>query len=455
MRFSKFWSRVVAGVLPFSVIVGQESGQVRSWTNAEGKQVEAVLVQASDTHAVLRLANGSVVDVALTSLSAPDQNLISEMLDAGLVLRPLPETVQIEPIDSTFLFRGLGKPDEALMNTLGAAYTIAKTLPFDLDPQPGISQEVYHVHLIDSAGYRSMLNNRKYDPSLKATAAFLRDEVALFVNHSNIRGDKMTPEKMAEISQEAAKTVLLRWSITLPDWMWDGLAGCFSSFPVQRGVVSMSGHEAGLKQFLVQRFAIDPKSVVATSPANLFAMNFGDWEPTPENRVGAVLLTYFFLHLDPATARGVSFSEALASVESMKEQSLVLLQTEESIAAHYERQRVAYNEAVAGFNKVVDQYKKDYEEYKKNVQEYNAQVGRGVPEEERMKQPVAPEQPKTPVAPVMPASDGAAADVRSEVFASDAAAKILPILKKGRSDEELAAQVVAEFAKIGIPVQFK
>lgn len=62
------WILLFPGVLP--------AGEMRTWTDIQGRKVEAELIRASDTNLVMRLANGKEVDFPVARLSPSDQEYL-------------------------------------------------------------------------------------------------------------------------------------------------------------------------------------------------------------------------------------------------------------------------------------------------------------------------------------------------------------------------------------------
>ncbi|MGY8642788.1 MAG: hypothetical protein ACKVJU_17040 [Verrucomicrobiales bacterium] len=447
----KYW---IAGIAVFGagvLAVAQESGVVRTWTNAEGKSLEAVLVHATEAMAELKTANGKIATVPFASLSKPDQNFILELQELGLVVPPLPKSVQSSPAGSHFAITGQGEMGPEFAQRFEYAYAAASALPFNLDLKPGPDQDKFSIQYTDSAGFRSFLSSKKMDPNLQMNAAFLADEVAMFVNYSNIRADKLTSLKQAEIDHEGAALALMRWKYVLPTWFYDGLAGSVAAIPTVRNEVQISNHEAGLKQFLVNRFELDPKGIAATGPEILLKMGSDAWTPTVENRAGAVILAYFFTHLDETASPSVPVVQALESVRAMREESASRLQTPEMAAANYERKRTVFNKEVTAYNDAINKFKAETTAYNNRVREFNSQLAAGLPEIQRINVGEKPVMPKAPVSPVMP-SDPSKSTGGS--VSNEAIAKVMPHLLRGRTPAELTAQVTAAFAKIGVPLKY-
>lgn len=429
----------------------QESGAVRTWTNAEGKSLEAVLVHVNELTAELKMANGTVARVPVASLSKPDQNFIDELKELNLVVPPFPKSLQSSPGGSHFAITGQGEMGPEFDQRFENSYAAASALPFNLDLKPGPDQDKFSIQYADSAGFRSFLSSKKMDPNLQMNAAFILDEVSMFVNYSNIRADKLTPQKQAEIDHEGAALALIRWKPVLPEWFFDGLASNIASIPAVRNEVQLANHEAGLKQFLVTRFELDPRSIAVTSPFKLLDKSAKPWTPTVENRAGAMLLVYFLMYLDESASPGVPVAQVLESVRAMREEAAADLQTPESAAANYERKRASFNKEVEAYNNAINKFKDETAAYNDRVRKFNSQVAAGLPEIQRVVVGEKPKMPTPPVAPVMPSETN---EVTSGGVSNEALAKVLPHLHPGRTLIEFSDQVAAAFAKIGVPLKY-
>ncbi len=71
---SRFGRAAVTAVVLCAVqIIPAQEGELRTWTNLEGRTVRASLIDANATHVRLQLENGSQSAVAISTLSADDQ----------------------------------------------------------------------------------------------------------------------------------------------------------------------------------------------------------------------------------------------------------------------------------------------------------------------------------------------------------------------------------------------
>ncbi|NNE90921.1 MAG: hypothetical protein HKN23_04685 [Verrucomicrobiales bacterium] len=436
---------------------GVGNSQDRTWTNSAGKQLTASLRHADESTAVLRLQNGANAPIPLASLSEADREFVKQALENRAVLPSFPPAVQAEGGASNFAVQAVSEPGAEFQRQLERTLAAVRALPLGLNPRPGPDREKFPVQVVDAAGYRAMMQANGVDPNLKPTAAFLREKLTLYVDHSVFR-EGTEPAKEAELQQEIAALTLLRWKMVLPEWFADGLAAAVASLPASGDVVQFSDPKTGLQQFLQTRYGLKIQSepVPMRHPSDLFGASEPLWSFSAYDRASALMWAYFFLHLDDAgTPPGVPLARYLHSLEKTRSETEDFLRDYKAANADFEKKRQAFNAKIAQYNEELAVFRKNLEAHNQNVTLYNEQLKKGVPPEKRVKVGEAPKPPEKPEMLVRPKfleqNEDQATSGPIDVVAV-ALKEATPLLLGGRDADTLAKQAVEAFAEIGIRV---
>jgi hypothetical protein len=189
-------------------------------------------------------------------------------------------------------------------------------------------------------------------------------------------------------------------------------------------------------------------------PHKLVDLSNAGWSGVPMDYLSAMMLTYYFVHLDQPEKPCATLAGYLSLLRQSKEDVEKHISEHNWAVKEFEAKRLAFNEEVGKYNASVTTYKGEVDAYNERVTTYNTQLRNGVPEGGRVKvgeEPVPPTPPTELVVPeILKADDGQPIDFLAQM--KEAAR---PALFRGRGNEQLDEEVIAAFAGIGIRVAFR
>ncbi|MEM6916363.1 MAG: hypothetical protein AAF491_07320, partial [Verrucomicrobiota bacterium] len=177
----------------------------------------------------------------------------------------------------------------------------------------------------------------------------------------------------------------------------------------------------------------------------------GKWQGTVHEYRDALLLVYFFMHLDRLVDHGEFVGHFLAETDAAMNDAAGILEE----YRNYETARLAYNEEVQHFNDSLDAYASAAKAYNRLVETYNDQLKSGVPESERVAVGEPPSEPERPEELEFPEE---LKDLMDESRRIDLVALVerraLDELLHGRSPYWIDESMEAAYKRIGIVIQY-
>ncbi len=488
---------VVLGVVSVTVTARAEH-PVRTWKSSDGRTIEAALVQADRTNVILKLRNGREATVPLERLSEEDRRHIATLAETGRTLRvgPMPEETKIDPnlpaeggpkVYTTrhFTFECETEVTKAFISEASrvfeGTFEAVRALPLGIDPKPAEGETRFRTRFLERGTFvNEFLRNREEEntppeggPAVAPTGAgtdnvanvagvYIPRRKEVLVPYSSLgvsmSGSKVSLRRSSDTStliHEVTHQVMHEWLAVTPLWVGEGLAEYLSAVPYQNGRFEFKNAAAGLKEALEQDFGIaEGREVMIHRPHELVDQSNAAWTGVPQDYLSALMLTYYFIHLDQPEKPCATLAAYLALLRDSREEVENHISEHNRAVREFEEKRLAYNEEVGKFNAALTAFKAEVDAYNGRVDTYNTQLRNGVPEGERIEVGAEPVAPTPPADLEVPEILRAAGDGRPVDFLAKMKNTARPALLRGRGNEQLDQEVVAAFAGMGIEVGF-
>ena len=492
------------------VLLASANEEVRTWTSSDGRELEAALVEIETDAVVLKLTSGREAIVPLDRLSEPDQKLIETLAVDwfSYVTEDLPEeTFAPDRIEVTggpnhyatpnFSFETEAPVSAAFISEAARVYEgtfeALSAIPHGLVFAPPTEKTHFQGWFMGDGQFERIANARMPSiPGQRVVGLYLGDEQRLLVPYSSLGaerlGSQLTLRKRSDTTtlvHEIVHQVMHRYLPVLPTWFSEGIAEYVSALPYQSGRFEFRNAERGLKERLEREYRSGGRSVGDVMPPSHFlmkpdqvvktqssmatpsfperpnldaaipAMETGPparWTGTVSEYRDALLVVYFFMHLDEPEKAGYPVGDFLQETDRA-------IKDTESIAEEidrFEARRLAYNEEVKQFNAAIDQYEAEATAYNGRVEEYNDQLRRGIAETERTN---VGEPPVEPTGPELLALPDSLRELSEEGGRIDLVALVenraLATLIDDRPLHLIDARMREKFAEIGIEINYR
>ncbi|MDF1658181.1 MAG: hypothetical protein P1U58_11260 [Verrucomicrobiales bacterium] len=485
-----------------SFALGNE--RMRIWTSADGKELEAALVNVEEESVTFLLPSGRESRVPLDRLSEADRRLV-KMRAAELisyVTADLPEETTVpseiavsggpdryltpnfsfeteEPVSRAFI----SEAARVYEGTFQALAAIPHGLSFS---PPGTSRHFQGSFMSDQRFDAIARSKMASIPGQRVVGLYLGSEQRLLVPYSSLGakklGSQLTLRKRSDTTtlvHEIVHQVMHRYLPVLPTWFSEGTAEYISALPYQSGRFEFRNAERGLKERLKNEYRSDGLRVDGVMPPSFYLVNRNvavdvqssvsnsdsgaasreviaspkvTWQGTVSEYRDALLLVYYFMHLDQPERSGYPVGAFLQETDrAMNETESIVKELK-----RFESERLAYNDSVQGFNDALDEYEAEAKVYNLRVEQYNEQLRNGFPEDERIDVGTPPGEPTRPEAPVLPERlrELSGGSQRIDLVAL-VEKKALSALILGRSPESIDARMQEEFSGIGIKISYR
>lgn len=487
--------------------------EVRTWTSADGRQLQASLVDLDEESVTLKLQNGREAEIALTRLSPSDRTYLSELRSAGMAFSPDPlpeETSAPNEIEVTggpevyltphFSFETQEPVSKAFISEASRIYEgtfeALHAIPHGLTFAPPSGKSHFEGKFMTESNFSAVARQRMPSlPGQRVVGLYLGDEQRLLVPYSSLGarklGSRLTLRKRSDTTtlvHEIVHQVMHRYLPLLPTWFSEGMAEYVSALPYQNGRFEFRNSERGLKERLKGEYRIsdrevanvirpsswltlveegpdeEPKSITSSNSGtrNVSIPVFNDlptpargssrWSGSVAEYRDALLLVYFFMHLDRPGEDGKPIGKFLhATSRAMEETDQIVVEIEQ-----FEEDRLTYNKEVTKFNEAIDEFEAAAVAYNERVSVYNNQLRKGVPEAELIEVGNPPEEPERPGELVMPERlRKLSAGGRQIDLVSFVEKRALSTLTADRSGEVLDDRMQRAFEEIGITISYR
>lgn len=342
-----------------AVVTARAEG-IRAWTDAQGRKVEAELVEVKDGNAGLKLANGTVIPFPISKLSAADQEYVKSMqgrlaavASLGLGNVPPPEkrewpdmveasrtSVEVKLTESNetarryvyrseaFEFTSQAKLLPGLMKsvaqTFEATRRLVNALPWGITCRPPEGTQFYQAALYETRNDYIAAGG----PPNSGGVYMTRDKIFRIpfqslgiekLGQSYTRSENYSSDTLVhEITHQLMHDYLNH----LPTWVVEGTAEYTEMLPFNGGKFRVSGASSGLGDYLdsFQRRGMKP---ALPDLASFMTMKRSEWDAIATSSPSGMaelyqqsaLLVYFFNHLD-GDGKGLGFMKFMDSTRS-------------------------------------------------------------------------------------------------------------------------------------------
>lgn len=472
---------------------------LRVWTSGDGRTIEAALVQADRSVVILKLKNGHEATVPVERLSESDRRHLEELRKTGANLRigtmpaesKIDTTVTIEGGPKTFttpnfVFDCEHDVTKAFISEAARVFEgtleAVRSLPLGLDPKPAEGETRFHTRFLDRATFEMEFNRVGAGgrggessggtgpvPNLpgwgtsnvaNVAGVYLPARKEVLVPFSSLgvsmSGSKVSLRKSSDTStliHEVTHQVMHDWLAATPLWVGEGLAEYLSMVPYQNGRFEFRNAASGLKETLVEDYRLgNGVPVEIRRPHQFISAPDGWWTGVPTDYLSALLVTYFFIHLDQPGKPCASLAAYLGLLGEAQAETEAFIGDYNRAVKEFEEKRLAYNREVDSYNRALTSFKAAVEAYNRRVDAYNAQVRSGVPAGERTEVGKEPEEPVPPRELDVPAilrnhEGGSAGDFLAKIKES-----AIPALLRERDGYALDLALVDAYASMGIRI---
>jgi hypothetical protein len=304
----------------------------RSWTDRQGRKIEATLVAADAVRATFLFSDGRKSVAAIASLSADDSAFVRDWRrtnrDAPLIdpeaMPPWPSEVTAENYEVRIVSedRAIGatsyesphfaiasdiKLPLGVVRDLAAVFeaTRAAVMTVPLALHSGFDRTPYQVRLFSTT--------EAFQAAGGPTGSggyFNGREMLILLPNLGIRPatNGLTAEHQKSLfvlKHEVSHQVIGRWAMLQPTWLNEGIAELFAATPYVRGKYTFQNLESGLQAYVLKwRKSPDSRSIRLISPARLMAMSTRDWQEQVAAQGAydlynsSALLAYWFIRYD-------------------------------------------------------------------------------------------------------------------------------------------------------------
>lgn len=342
--------RAAALILCLAPLKAMQAEEYREWTSADGKKVEAALVGVEADAVKLKLRTGAVVPVPLARLSAEDQAFAKQSTATIAASMPAAKTepasrpegaqyaaektwprsvavadvipvtvVKEDAASKQFIYRSehyefrcdskLGANVVREFNRMfEATHLINCRLPLNLHPTPEPGQDYFVAQLYTSK--EDYLANGGipgsagvYQSGKKALSVPLSSLGVKMVG-SRVSVERSKDENNAVLIHETTHQMMNHWLGHLPTWYIEGSARYMEILRYDRGHFGLNNLD-GLLHAHMQRHG-DGKHYTMLDLEELTGLDGRTWaaalsngsHQASQNYTSAMLLTYYFYHID-------------------------------------------------------------------------------------------------------------------------------------------------------------
>jgi len=420
----------------------------RSWTNLQGRVIEAELVAADATAVSLKLKEGNVVSVPLASLSAADRAFVATAKPAKpLNNRTWPDTVQVPTAElekvelvptggKNFVYRSpafefsseaklLPSLIKEVARTFEATKRLVEALPWGIECRPPAGRERYLAALYENrASYIAaggpensggVYMTRDMTFRIPFESLGIRKLGESYTRDADFSNDTLVHELTHQLMHD--------YLPFLPHWAVEGSAEFTEMMPYKAGTFRVGSHEKGLKDYLGGRRA----AVKLPRLSELFRMTSTTW--AKESALPATL------------------PEFKSRQQELYEQSALLVYYFNFLdgeGPHQGQRWLRFFDAVREEMSLWADYGKKLADYTKEHDAFLKLPGVTETADGKIRYPSSLTPPLPPASP-----DGKDAD-----YSDQTPLKHLGLLLDGRTEAELEQEMARKFSAIGLKIGF-
>ena len=336
-------------------VLGAAAGELRQWTDVDGRTMQAKFISQDGKEAVFELASGQKATVPLSRLSVADQALIRQVPNlpsppavvtsgAG-EKRAWPDYVEVNPHSDdiklvedspserryvyrsqSFQFVSQDKLAESVMKdvarTFEATKALVQALPWGIDPRPPSALGYFQAKLYET--------RKDYiadgGPENSGGVYFRSDRIFRIPFPSlglEMRGKtwfKKPSYKEVTLVHEVTHQMMDDYLPFLPTWVIEGTAEYTEALPYNYGKFRVKDREGAMKEFVKERLSRGGPSTNLRPVGDHMTMKREEWTSLAKLRNAqhslyfeSYLLIYYFSHLD-GDGKGTRFLRYLDEI---------------------------------------------------------------------------------------------------------------------------------------------
>jgi len=473
---------VVISVFACARAAGQDVSGLRIWTNNVGAETRASLITFDDKTVTVDRKDGSnLMTMAISKLSFEDQAFLAGVKafrDPGAQGKAWPgqtfaPVVNVVAMAEDRRYQSahfdLLSEHEASPEFLGAAVSVLEgtlaainALPFEIRAVPPTGLERFATVFNAPDNLKARIANRyRIHPEEPHHGAYLGRQGVLLASYAAFGGVVSGNQVVLDPDLETDESTLIHelshqlmdgMLRTFPHWFNEGLSEYLALIPHSGGNFRFDEAEAGLKAALQNRYHAEAPEMI--HPRDIITMdNPSPWDTSLDGYRSSVLLIYYLIHLENGT-KGESVAKMIRTMRAIDDRAWGLI--------------AEYNDAVKEFGPKSDEYNAAIERYNNEIEAYRKQMatngvgspvrvgggkaGDGAPVVVGSINRVRPVMPERLVVPdiLQHRRNGKPVDI-----ASFSGALSMQAIMQGRSYDQLAADIVRGYERIGITVTMR
>lgn len=459
----------------------------RVWRSSEGQVIVASLLYSDQESATLKLADGRETVVALKRLSEEDREYLKDFAAAPrpAAVREMPSASAIDPnvaveggpttfATAHFLFESEDPLTQTFVSEAARVFegTLAavEALPLGIVPRPAEGEARFRTRFMGRDTFEKEYHERQREgiglnrPVQKVGGVYVHRNKEVLVpftslgmtasaSYINLRGNNDLSTLIHEITHQ----MMHDWLPMMPVWVGEGIAEYVSAVPYQNGRFDFQYAADGLRKTLRDVYEVsDGQTVSMPAPSITIEQGSSSWKGTQEDYLNALMLVYFFIHLDQPDHPCATLANYLHTLNESRQTTEKTIADYNGAVRDFEEKRNAYNQEVADFNAALTAYQEAVAAYNQRIKQYNDQARAGVPRQQRIQlgeKPVAPTPPELLEVPDIlkkQPNEGMTINLTASMQ-KDAK----PRLYRERNAATLDETVRQAYQAMGIPVSFR
>jgi len=472
----------VISLLSSPRVVAQNVSELRVWTSNTGEETKASLVTFDDKKVTLDKKDGTnLVTTAISKLSFEDQAFIAGVKAyrsadtsgktwpvqtyAPIVeVATLPEARRYQTEHFDLLSEHDVSPEflAAAASVLEGTLKAIEALPFDIRPKPPTGLDRFATVFNAPDNLKARIANRyRIHPEEPHHGAYLGRQGVLLASYAAFggvkNGERVVLDPTMEVdpstlTHELSHQIMDGMLRTFPHWFNEGLSEYIAMIPNSGGNFRFNEAEAGLKAALKNRYHAEAPEMI--HPRDIITMdNPSPWDTSLDGYRSTMLFIYYLIHLENGV-KGESVARMIRTMRAIDDRAWGLIAEYNAAVKEFGPKSEEYNEAINRYNKEIESYRRQMATngIGSPVRVGGGEAGDGAPVVVGSIGKVRPVMPKRLEIPdvLQHRREGKAVDIAA--FANPLS---LQAIFKGRDYDQLAADIVRGYERIGITVSIR
>lgn len=460
----------------------QDLSGLRVWTDNVGEETKASLVTFDDKKVTLDRKDGTnLVTMAISKLSFEDQAFLAgvtafratdpsgktwpEQTFAPLVnVVALAEDRRYQTEHFDLLSEHDPSPEflTAAASVFEGMLRAIEALPFDIRPTPPTGLERFTTVFNAPDNLKARIANRyRIHPEEPHHGAYLGQQGVLLASYTAFGATQSDGQVVLDAELEADASTLIHelshqlmdsMLRTFPHWFNEGLAEYLALIPNSSGNFRFNEAEAGLKSALKLRYHAEAPEMI--HPRDILTMdNPTPWDTSLDGYRSSMLLIYYLIHLENGT-KGESVTRMIRTMRAIDDRAWGLIAEYNVAVKEFGPKGDEYNAAINRYNKEIESYRKQMASngITSPVRVGGGEAGDGAPVVVGSIGKIRPLPPKPINVPdvLKHRRNGKPVDIAA--FSGELSVQAI---MRGRDYEQLAADIVRGYERIGIAVTMR